>query len=51
MLERPRIIDVERKPRKCPKCGEPVVWAETTFFAVHHIWACAFDCYRFRRGL
>ena len=51
MLERPRIIDVERKPRKCPKCGEPVVWAVTTFFAVHHIWACAFDCYRFSRGL
>ena len=25
MLERPRFIDVERKPRKCPKCGEPVV--------------------------
>ena len=25
MLERPRIIDVERKPRKCPKCGERVV--------------------------
>ena len=25
MLERPRIIDVELKPRKCPKCGEPVV--------------------------
>ena len=24
MLERPRIIDVELKPRKCPKCGEPV---------------------------
>ena len=25
MLERPRIIDVERKPRKCPKYGERVV--------------------------
>ena len=25
MLERPRIIDVERKPSKCPKCGERVV--------------------------
>ena len=25
MLERLRIIDVERKPRKCPKCGERVV--------------------------
>ena len=25
MLERPRIIDVELKPRKRPKCGEPVV--------------------------
>ena len=25
MLERPRIIDVERKPRKCPVCGERVV--------------------------
>lgn len=25
MLERPRIIDVERKPRKCPKFGERVV--------------------------
>ena len=25
MLERTRIIDVERKPRKCPKCGEPVL--------------------------
>lgn len=25
MLERPRIIDVEREPRKCPKCGEFVV--------------------------
>lgn len=25
MLERPRIIDVERKPRKYPKCGERVV--------------------------
>ena len=24
MLERPRIIDVECKPRKCPKCGERV---------------------------
>lgn len=25
MLERPRIIDVERKPTKCPVCGERVV--------------------------
>lgn len=25
MIERPRIINVERKPRKCPVCGEPVV--------------------------
>ncbi|MEZ7762048.1 hypothetical protein O3689_02240 [Prevotella nigrescens] len=25
MLERPRIIDVERKPSKCPVCGERVV--------------------------
>lgn len=25
MLVRTRIIDVERKPRKCPKCGEPVL--------------------------
>ena len=25
MLERPRIIDVERKPVKCPICGERVV--------------------------
>ena len=25
MIERPRIIDVERKPSKCPKCGEKVV--------------------------
>ena len=25
MLERPRIIDVERKPSKCPKCGERVM--------------------------
>lgn len=25
MLERPRILDVERKPSKCPKCGERVV--------------------------
>ena len=24
MLESPRIIDVERKPRKCHKCGERV---------------------------
>lgn len=25
MIERPRIIDVVRKPSKCPKCGERVV--------------------------
>lgn len=25
MIERPRIIDVVSKPRKCPICGEPVV--------------------------
>lgn len=25
MIERPRIIDVERKPTKCPVCGERVV--------------------------
>ena len=25
MLDRPRIINVERKPRKCPVCGERVV--------------------------
>ena len=25
MIERPRIIDVERKPSKCPVCGERVV--------------------------
>ena len=25
MLERPRIIDVTRKPLKCPVCGERVV--------------------------
>jgi hypothetical protein len=25
MLERPRIIDVTRKPAKCPVCGERVV--------------------------
>lgn len=25
MIERPRIIDVVRKPRKCPVCGERVV--------------------------
>lgn len=25
MIERPRIIDVVRKPRKCPICGERVV--------------------------
>jgi hypothetical protein len=25
MLERPRIINVERKPRKCPVCGNSVV--------------------------
>ena len=25
MLERPRIINVERKPSKCPVCGERVV--------------------------
>lgn len=25
MLDRPRIINVERKPRKCPLCGESVV--------------------------
>lgn len=25
MIERPRIIDVQRKPRKCPVCGERVV--------------------------
>ena len=25
MLERPRIINVERKPRKCPVCGSSVV--------------------------
>ena len=25
MIERPRIINVNRKPRKCPICGEPVV--------------------------
>jgi len=25
MLERPRIINVERKPTKCPKCGSSVV--------------------------
>lgn len=25
MIERPRIINVQRKPRKCPICGEPVV--------------------------
>lgn len=25
MLERPRIINVERKPNKCPVCGERVV--------------------------
>lgn len=25
MVERPRIIDVERKPAKCPVCGERVV--------------------------
>lgn len=25
MIERPRIIDVVRKPTKCPICGEPVV--------------------------
>lgn len=25
MIERPRIIDVLRKPRKCPVCGERVV--------------------------
>lgn len=25
MLERPRIINVERKPTKCPKCGSRVV--------------------------
>ena len=25
MLVRTRIIDVERKPRRCPKCGEPVL--------------------------
>ena len=25
MLGRPRIIDVERKPRKCPVCGSSVV--------------------------
>lgn len=25
MLERPRIINVERKPCKCPVCGERVV--------------------------
>ena len=22
MIERPRVIDVVRKPRKCPVCGE-----------------------------
>ena len=25
MIERPRIIDVVRKPRKCPVCGEKIV--------------------------
>ena len=25
MIERPRIVDVQRKPRKCPVCGERVV--------------------------
>ena len=25
MIERPRVIDVVRKPRKCPVCGERVV--------------------------
>ena len=25
MIERPKIIDVVRKPRKCPVCGERVV--------------------------
>ena len=25
MIERPRIINVTHKPRKCPICGEPVV--------------------------
>lgn len=25
MIERPRIINVERKPSKCPLCGERVV--------------------------
>jgi hypothetical protein len=25
MLGRPRIIDVERNPRKCPDCGSSVV--------------------------
>lgn len=29
MLERPRIINVERKPSKCPVCGERVVEIET----------------------
>lgn len=24
MLQRPHIIDVLRKPQKCPKCGSPV---------------------------
>lgn len=25
MIDRPRIIDVTRKPRKCPVCGEEVL--------------------------
>ena len=25
MIERPRIIDVVRNPRKCPVCGERIV--------------------------
>ena len=25
MLERPRIINVKRKPSKCPVCGERVI--------------------------
>ena len=25
MIERPRIINVERKPRKCPVCGGEIV--------------------------